>query len=131
MILWCGWPKLAVIIDEDPDLILDMNDHIGLAIVIGVSELLSLIRKCGVEKERSKKQQRRRWYEDENVAKSRRMGSGNLRDGRIGRCTTHRSVGQAGLGLGRKSLGLLACEHAQLGRYACGLSVPSKPGHQP
>src|SRR5437764_796363 len=29
MIVWRGWPKLAVVIDEDPDLILDMNDHIG------------------------------------------------------------------------------------------------------
>src|SRR6266704_2891563 len=92
---------------------------------------LSLIGKSDVKKERSNKQQRRRWYEHENVAESGRMGSGNLRGGRIGRCTTYRSVGQVGLGIRRKSLDLVACEHAQLGGYVCGLSVSGEPGHQP
>jgi len=32
------------------------------------------------------------------------MGSGDLRGGRIGRSTTHRSVGQGGIGPGRKTL---------------------------
>src|SRR6266571_760154 len=95
------------------------------------NSMLSLIGKSDVKKERSNKQQRRRWYEHENVAESGRMGSGNLRGGRIGRCTTYRSVGQVGLGIRRKSLDLVACEHAQLGGYVCGLSVSGEPGHQP
>src|SRR5215475_2719036 len=89
---------------------------------------LSLIRKSDVEKERSKKQQRRKWYEDGNVAECRSMGSGDLRSGRIGRCAAHRSVSEGSFGIGRKSLGLFASEHAQLGRYACGLSVSGEPG---
>src|ERR1700688_995491 len=42
MIVWRGWSKLAVVIDEDPDLILDMNDHIGLAIVVDIPKLKSI-----------------------------------------------------------------------------------------
>src|SRR5882762_500725 len=92
---------------------------------------LTLIGKSDVEKERSTKQQRRKWYEYRNVAECRSMGSGDLRGGRIGRSTTHRSVGQGGIGPGRKPFGLLACEHAQLGGYPCGLSVSGQSSHQP
>jgi len=46
---------------------------------------LTLIGKSDVEKERSTKQQRRKWYEYRNVAECRSMGSGDLRGGRIGR----------------------------------------------
>ena len=46
--------------------------------------LLTLIRKSDVEKERSKKQQRSKWYEHGNVAERGSVGSGNLRGGRIG-----------------------------------------------